>query len=171
MLDMRLSMDLELKDVPGQLLLALKPVSDANGNIISVMHHRDRKTPRGTIPVNFIVEIENVKLDNVRNQLLKSGITVVRMGEERFIKKITVVLVGHILDSDLADTVSCIDNTGFAEVVSLSLIMPAIGQPSAAYLVIRAVGEIELQKAMTILREIGEWKKLLVIEPVEEEEL
>ncbi len=166
---MRLSMDLELQDVPGQLLLALQPLKDNKANIISVVHHRDRKTPRGTIPVRLVVEMDRSKLDTIKNQLKNSGISVVRAGEDRFIEAVSVVLVGHVLDSDLGDTVSRIDSTGFAEVMDLALTMPGVNEPSSAYLKIRATGKTEIQKALGILREVGREKKLLVIEPIEVE--
>jgi len=166
---MRLSMDLELQDIPGQLLLALQPFKDNKANIISVVHHRERKTPRGMIPVRFVVEMDRSKLDTVKSQLKNSGISVVRAGEERFIEAISVVLVGHILDSDLGDTIKRIDSTGFAEVMDLSLTMPGVDEPSSAYLRIRATGKTEIQKAISIMREVGAEKKLLVIEPIEAE--
>ena len=164
---MRLSMDLELQDIPGQLMLALQPLRDNKANIISVVHHRDRKTPRGMIPVRVVVEMDRSKLESVKNQLQNSGVSVVRAGEDRFIEETAVVLVGHILDSHLGDTVSRIDSTGFAEVMDLDLTMPGVDDPSSAYLKIRAVGKAEIQKALTILRQVGEEKKLLVIEPIE----
>jgi ACT domain-containing protein len=166
---MRLSMDLELQDVPGQLLLALQPLKDNKANIISVVHHRDRKTPRGTIPVRLVVEMDRSKLDTIKNQLKGSGISVVRAGEDRFIEAVAVVLVGHVLDSDLGDTVGRIDSTGFAEVMDLALTMPGVNEPSSAYMKIRATGKTEIQKALGILREVCREKKLLVIEPIEAE--
>ncbi len=166
---MRLSMDLELQDIPGQLLLALQPLRDNKANIISVVHHREKKTPRGMIPVRFVVEMDRSKLEILKNQLKNSGIAVVRAGEDRFIEAVSVVLVGHIVDSDLGDTIRRIDSTGFAEVMDLSLSMPGIDEPSSAYLRIRATGKAEIQKSLTILREIGAEKKLLVIEPIEAE--
>lgn len=166
---MRLSMELELQDVPGQLLLALQPIRDNKGNIITVVHHRDRKTPRGTIPVRIMVEMDRTKLDRVKSELEANGVVVVSAGEERFIEEVTVLLVGHVLDSDLGDTISRIDSTGFAEVMDLSLTMPGIEEPSSAYLRIRATGKEEIQKALHILREVGVQKKLLVIEPIEAE--
>jgi len=166
---MRLSMDLELQDIPGQLLLALQPLKDNKANIISVVHHRERKTPRGMIPVRFVVEMDRSKIEIVKEQLKNSGITVVRAGEDRFIEAVSVVLVGHVLDSDLGDTVKRIDSTGFAEVMDLSLTMPGVDEPSSAYLKIRATGKAEIQKALTILRDVGLEKKLLVIEPFEAE--
>ncbi len=166
---MRLSMDLELQDIPGQLLLAMQPLKDNKANIISVVHHRERKTPRGMIPVRFVVEMDRSKIETVKNQLKESGISVVRAGEDRLIESVSVVLVGHVLDSDLGDTVNRIDSTGFAEVMDLSLTMTGVNEPSSAYMKIRATGKAEIQKALAILREVGTEKKLLIIEPVEAE--
>ena len=166
---MRLSMDLELQDIPGQLLLALQPLRDSKANIISVVHHRDRKTPRGMIPVRFVVDLDRTKIDTVKAQLRESGISVVRAGEDRFIEAVSVVLVGHVLDSDLGDTINRIDSTGFAEVMDLSLSMTGVDEPSSAFLKIQATGKAEIQKALSVLREVGAEKKLLVIEPIETE--
>ena len=166
---MRLSMDLELQDVPGQLLLALQPFKDIKANIISVVHHRDRKTPRGMIPVRFVVEMDRNKIDTVKEELKKCGISVVRAGEDRFIEAVSVVLVGHVLDSDLGDTINRIDSTGFAEVMDLALTMTGVDEPSSAFLKIQATGKAEIQKALAVLREVGVEKKLLVIEPIETE--
>jgi ACT domain-containing protein len=162
-------MDLELQDIPGQLLLALQPLKDYKANIISVVHHRDRKTPRGTIPVRVVVEVDRAKLDIIKSKLKESGIAVVRAGEDRFIESVSVVLVGHVLDSDLGDTINRIDSTGFAEVMDLALTMPGVNEPSSAYLKIRATGKAEIQEALTILRDVGKEKKLLVIDPIEAE--
>ena len=166
---MRLAMDLELQDIPGQLLLALQPFKDNKANIISVVHHRDRKTPRGMIPVRFVVEMDRSKIDTVKAQLKDSGISVVRAGEDRFIEAVSVVLVGHVLDSDLGDTINRIDSTGFAEVMDLALTMTGVDEPSSAFLKIQATGKAEIQKALAVLREVGVEKKLLVIEPIETE--
>jgi len=116
-----------------------------------------------------VIETDRSKLDTIKTQLKNSGISVVRAGEERFIEAVSVVLVGHVLDSDLGDTVNRIDSTGFAEVMDLALTMPGVNEPSSAYLKIRATGKTEIQKALGVLREVGREKKLLVIEPVEAE--
>jgi ACT domain-containing protein len=76
------------------------------------------------------------------------------------------VLIGHIIHSDIGDTIDRIDSTGFAEVVDLSLSMPAIKKTSSAYLVINAEGENELKNALEILREVAIKKDLLMIEPI-----
>ena len=66
---MRLSMDLEQQDVPSQLLLALQPFRDNKANIISVVHHRDRKIPSGMILVRFVVEMDRSKIESVNAKL------------------------------------------------------------------------------------------------------
>ena len=168
---MRLSMDLELQDIPGQLMLSLEPFKTYKGNIISVVHHRDRKTPMGKIPVRLVFEIDKPNIDKVKNQLEKNGIIVARVGEDRFVEEMSVLLVGHVVHTDLGDTINRIDSTGFAEVEDLCLKMPGIDDPSSAYMRIRATGKEEIEKSLSILREVGLQKNLLVIEPIEAEKI
>ena len=163
---MIVSMTLELKDIPGQLVLALAPISELHGNIMSVVHQHEEKTPRGTIPVQITFEIDQSVLAELIGRLEKSGVGVARVGEERLRSSVSVVLIGHIIHSDIGDTIDRIDSTGFAEVVDLSLSMPAIEKTSSAYLVINAEGEKELKNALEILREVARKKDLLMIEPI-----
>ncbi len=163
---MIVSMTLELKDIPGQLVLALSPISELHGNIMSVVHQHEEKTPRGTIPVQVTFEIDQRVLDELIERLENSGVRVARIGEERLRSSVSVVLIGHIIHSDIGDTIDRIDRTGFAEVVDLSLSMPAIEKTSSAYLVINAEGEKELKQALQILREVAGTKDLLMIEPI-----
>jgi len=163
---MIVSMTLELKDIPGQLVLALSPISEFQGNIMSVIHQHDEKTPRGTIPVQITFEIEPRVLNKLINRLEISGVKVARVGEERLRSTVSVILIGHIVHSDMGDTIDKIDSTGFAEVVDMSLSMPAIDKTSSAYLVINAIGEKELSKALDILREVSRCKDVLMIEPM-----
>lgn len=163
---MIVSMTLELKDIPGQLVLALSPISELHGNIMSVVHQHEEKTPRGTIPVQVTFEIDQGVLNELTERLENSGVRVARVGEERLRSSVSVVLIGHIIHSDIGDTIEKIDSTGFAEVVDLSISMPAIEKTSSAYLVINAVGEDELKKAVKILRDVAETKDLLMIEPI-----
>jgi ACT domain-containing protein len=114
----------------------LQPFRDNKANIISVVHlvhHRDRKTPRGMIPVRFVVKICRAKIESVNVKLKECGISVVRAGEDRLIEAVSVVLVGQVPHSDLGDTVNCIDSTGFVELMDVSLTMTGVDEPSSAY--------------------------------------
>ncbi|MFV9677856.1 MAG: amino acid-binding protein, partial [Methanosarcinales archaeon] len=77
---MKVSMSIELKDIPGQLVLALQPISDFGGNIRSVVHHRDKKTPSGRIPLQLVLEIEDRNLSVLVERLKERGVNVVRIG-------------------------------------------------------------------------------------------
>ena len=133
---------------------------------MSVVHRHEEKTPRGTIPVQVTFEIDQSFLDELIEKLETSGVGVARVGEERLRSSVSVVLIGHIIHSDIGDTIDKIDRTGFAEVVDLSLSMPAIERTSSAYLVINAIGIKELKKALEVLREVAAKKELLMIEPI-----
>lgn len=165
---MRISMDLELQDTPGQLIHILTPVSDLGGNVMSVVHHHDKKTFRNTVPVSVIFDIEERKLEELQKRLEKSGVTVVRIGKMRLRARTHILLIGHIIHTDLRHTIDEIDGTGFAEVQDLSLSMPAIDGPSSAVVTIMATGNEELKKSVEILKDIAERKDLLIIVPIDE---
>lgn len=163
---MRVSMDIELKDTPGQLLCALTPISELRGNLKSIVHHHEERTPRGTIPVQLVFEAEPDNLDAIIEKLEKNGIGISRVDEKRLIEEGAVILIGHIVHTDIQDTIDSIDRTGYAEVVDISLSMPHINTTSSASLKICAIGIKELHEAISILKDVAEKKDLLVIEPI-----
>lgn len=163
---MKISMDIELKDIPGQLVLALKPVSGLGGNILSVLHQRDKKTPAGRIPVELVIEIAETRLDRLIEQLEEQGVSVVRTGEVRLRESMVVLLIGHIVHSDLGETIDSIDRTGFAEIVGLSLSMPDVDKESSASVTLSAIGTKELDEALKILERTASKKGITVIPPI-----
>lgn len=163
----RISMDLELKDIPGQLALALAPLAEFKGNLVGVFHHREKRTPAGRIPVNVAFEIDHANLAPLLEKLAENDITVARVNEDRLIEQLSVILIGHIVHTDIKDTIDAIDNTGSAEVIDLSLSMPRIDGESSAHIVISATGKPELDHAHSVLLDIAKGKDLLVIEPIE----
>jgi ACT domain-containing protein len=57
---MRIHADLQLKDVPGTLVKALAPIAEYGGNIVGIMHSRDRVVS-GRITVSLIFDMEDEK--------------------------------------------------------------------------------------------------------------
>ena len=163
---MKISMDIELKDIPGQLVRALKPVSDFGGNLLSVLHQRDKKTPSGRIPVQLVFEIEERRLDRLVEMLKESGVNVVRIGKERLKESMVVLLIGHIVHTDIRETIDSIDSTGFAEVVALSLSMPGVDNKSSASVTLSAIGKEELKEALNILERTANKKGIMVISSI-----
>lgn len=159
-------MDLDLKDIPGQLVNALVPISDAGGNIVSVVHHHGKRTPKGTIPIQVVFDF-NDGLEALKFSLESRDIKIVRVNETRLMERRTVLLVGHIIHSDIRDTIDQIDRTGYAEVVDLAMSMPGISLKSSARIGISASGKDEARQAMNLLRKVATEKDLLVIEPID----
>jgi ACT domain-containing protein len=161
-------MKLEMKDQPGQLVAALKPISAVGGNIIAVIHQREATTPVEGLDVQIVLELPEGRLDNLLELLREQGVSVVRIGEERLLYECTLIVIGHLMHTDISDTVDRIDRTGSAEVTELSLVMPAISSPSSARITIRSTTRTEMKKAIRILREVAREKELLIIEPLED---
>jgi ACT domain-containing protein len=163
---MRIAATLELQDKPGQLLAALTPLSTLGGNIISIVHHRDQRTSRGKIPVQIVFEIDEHNHRSLIDALGKNGIDIAKINENPLIERESVILIGHIIHTDIMDTIDRIDRTGFAEVTDISIAMPEIEAESSAHIIIEATGKSELVAAVDILKGIADQKDLLVIEPV-----
>jgi ACT domain-containing protein len=164
----QVSMKLEMKDTPGQLVAALKPISEVGGNIIAVIHQRDEKKEGDVLAVQIVLELPEQRISDLLALIRAQGVNVVRIGKERLLYKQTVIMIGHIMHTDLGDTVDRIDCTGFAEVTELNMVMPAINEPSSARMVIRSVNRNEMEQALGILRGVAKEKNLLIIEPLEE---
>ena len=163
---MIVTMTLELSDKPGELLKALQPVADNGGNIVSITHQRGEVTPRGTLPVEITFEIVEERLDEVLDALRDMGMRIAEFGEERFRESVTVVLVGHIVDSDVTDSIKSIESEG-VKIIDFSLAMPDDNDDtSSARISINATCENKLSEAMESVDELCERKDLTKIQPI-----
>jgi ACT domain-containing protein len=171
---MKVTMDIELRDEPGQLILALEPVSRCQANLISVFHyHKAGNSIRGDgerVQVQLVLDAKNRKMvDQIKKELESQNIQVLRIGTEKYAETITVIMIGHVINTDIRDTINKIDNTKIAEVVDMSLSMPEINKPTSAALKINAIGRTELCKTINLLKKIAREKELLLILPIEYE--
>ncbi len=161
---MEVNLNLELKDHPGQLLDTLEPIADLGGNVISVLHHHKNKTPTGDIPVNIKLEVTNDEaLNKILDILDKKNIRVVSIGKGTLAKSITLGLLGHIVHTDLKETIERIDNLGFSQVVNISLSMPKIEKESSAILVIELEEMNYFKKLKKELYKLAKEKDLTII--------
>jgi len=167
---MKVTMDIELKDEPGQLILALEPVSRNKANLISVFHYHKSKNTIKTggekVQVQLVLDAKGCVIAKIKEDMEKTGIRILRIGEEKYRETITVVMIGHVVNTDIRDTISRIDKTGIAEVVDMSLSMPDITKPTSAALKINAVGKEELKRTIRILKDIAKEKELLLVLPI-----
>jgi ACT domain-containing protein len=161
---------LELVDEPGELLRALQPVADNGGNLLSIFHERGNLTPRGHIPVEVDLEATPDRFEVIVEALREAGVNVVRAGADRYSEELVVVLVGHLVDTDLSDTLSRIENGGSASVADVSLTGPeGTDEPSSARIRLVA-GPAGTRGALETVREVADEKGLRLIEPLTEAE-
>ena len=158
------SLHLELNDKPGQLLAAIEPVSKSGANIISISHQRDKKAADGDLIVEIVISLPEQNLPKLIDALKANGIFIGRIGTEHLTCTKTFILIGHILHTDLTDTVNRIDKKNIAEVTELHILMPSMDEPSTAKFTIKAVNEVEMENAVELLWSIAEEKHLMIID-------
>ncbi|MDV0445666.1 hypothetical protein MmiAt1_12580 [Methanimicrococcus sp. At1] len=168
---MKVTMDIELKDEPGQLIAALEPVSNNRANLISVFHyHKTNSTTKsgsGKVQVQLVLDAKSPVIQKIKEDMEKTGIRILRIGEEKYREMITVIMIGHVVNTDIRDTISRIDETGIAEVTDMSLSMPEIDEPTSAAITVSVIGKDELKKVIALLKEITKEKDLLLVLPIE----
>lgn len=164
---MKISLDVVLKDVPGQLVRALEPISQHGGNIISIVHLREELTG-GRVPVHVTIEVEPKKLDKILKELENRDIWVSKVGEVRKKEDIKVILIGHIVDTDARDTIDKINEIKGAMVADLALAMPHPEKESSAKMNIEVSSPGAAKKVMARLEKIAREKKFIIIKSLGE---
>ena len=162
---MRLNLVLELLDVPGQLLDALEPIGKLGANIVTVIHQRDVKTERGTIPVHLTLEGDEETLKRVLNTIEENDIQIIEV--DGVVKKetITTILIGNIVDQDLKETVRELNSIEGVRVADLNLKMSDNPENSASRIVIET-DYGRKNELMQSIKEFGKSKGFIVINEV-----
>jgi len=159
---MKMKLEIELLDEPGQLIKAIEPVSNFGGNITEIDHLRDQK--RGNkLPVVITFNLDKEEeLKNIIQALKKQNISVIRAEPIRSMCKKIVILVGHVFATNIKDTIDRILETH----VVVKEVTARIKRPEEASTVkfkIEAENEEKLDETVEIIREIGAKKDLFVV--------
>ena len=159
---------LELADEPGQLLAALSPIAENGGNLLSIFHERGNLTPRGRIPVEVDLECPPDRFESIVAALREEGVTVIQAGAERYGEEVTLLLTGHLIDTDLSDTLRRIERCADVSVDDLSLSAPEGTDDSSSARLRLATRSGRREAALSAVREVADAKGLDVIEPLAE---
>jgi ACT domain-containing protein len=157
---------LELADRPGELLSALAPIAEVGGNLLSIYHERGNLTPRGQIPVEVDLECPPGRFEDVVDALREAGVNVIRAGHEAYGERATVLLVGHLVDTDLSDTLSRVESCSAASVLDFSLSAPEGTDEVSSARVRLAVEDGRTDRALDRVREVADEKGLRVVTPL-----
>ncbi|MFQ5800292.1 MAG: ACT domain-containing protein [Candidatus Hydrothermarchaeales archaeon] len=161
---MRIELDVELKDRPGQLVRALEPISRLGGNIISVVHIREELTKRGRVPVHFTIDVENGGiLERILEELGERDIWISKVGEVKKKERIKVILIGHVVDTDIRDTIDRLNEIPGIMVADMALSMPNPQEETSALMDIEASRPEKIKTAISELESIAHEKSLVVI--------
>lgn len=157
---------LELDDEPGELLNALGPIAEHGGNLLSIFHERGNRTPRGQIPVEVDVEATPERFERIVDALRETGMNVVQAGAERYSEELTVLLIGHLVETDLSDTLTQFEDCSNASVADVSLtVADDAGDVSSARVRLAAhAGETD--HTLDAIREVASEKDITVISPL-----
>ncbi|MDD1774841.1 MAG: amino acid-binding protein [Methanobacterium sp.] len=162
---MRLNLVLELLDVPGQLTDVLNPIGRLGANIVAVIHQRDVKTERGTVPVQITIEGDKETLNQVLNDIEEARIEIMQVDGILRKEKITTIMVGNIVDKDVKDTVELLNRIDGVRVADLDLKMSDHPEKSASRIVIEAE-QGRRKEIMAKIKNIGQSKGFMVINEV-----
>jgi ACT domain-containing protein len=157
---------LELVDRPGELLRALEPIADNGGNLLSIFHERGNLTPRGHIPVEVDLEATPVRFDAIVDALQDEDINVIQAGADRYGEAVTLVLVGHLVETDLSNTLARIEDATSASVTDFSLSAPEGKEDTSSARVRLATESGTVDRVVTAVRDIAAEKDLRVVEPL-----
>lgn len=157
---------LELVDRPGELLSALEPIAEHGGNLLSIFHERGNLTPRGRIPVEVDLECPPARFETIVDALRDAGVNVVRAGREAYGERVTILLVGHLVETDLSDTLSRVEACTAASVLDLSLSAPEGTDGASSARLRLAVENGGVDEALSTVREVAGEKDLQVVEPL-----
>lgn len=157
---------LELADEPGELLRALRPIADNGGNLLSIFHERGSLTPRGRIPVAVDLECPPQRFDAIVDELREAGVTVIAADAEQYGERVTVLLVGDLVATDLSDTLGRVEECASASVVDLALADEAGRDGDASARLHLAIESGRTEDALAAVREVAAAKDLHVVEPL-----
>jgi len=94
---LQFDLTLALADRPGQLLKALEPIAKNGGNIISIIHEREKFTAGVYVPVSLVVDFPSYEnFRKVKEDLEKIGVDVIKSEEVIERASLTVMLIGKI---------------------------------------------------------------------------
>lgn len=155
---LKFELTLALADRPGQLLRALEPIAKNGGNIISIIHERD-KPSEGHVPVSLVVDFpSHESFGKTLKDLKGLGIAIIKSEEVVEKSRFTLILIGKVIDLRMAERIEGL------RIINLEILTP---KPNEAC--IKLDVEIPADKVDEIMenfRKISEEYDALLISPI-----
>lgn len=159
----RVNADLYVKDVPGQLVAALEPISVMEGNIVGVVHHRDQ-IMNDRIGINVTFDLaDSERLDRLLSVWKERDVHISRIGSVVETFPLDYLLIGDISPSWLETMLDRIrDSLG---IESLDIHYSAVTNTGNRTALIKAklTNKENLRKAEQLINEIVKERDILAV--------
>lgn len=161
---MRLELEVELPDAPGQLSRVLEIVADHGANVVSVVHRHEEESD-GRVPVLLQLEVEERETLGLVDAIARDHrlLSIDRHGGP---VRTAVLLVGHVFEADLRELLEGAFEEQ-AQVDAVDARIDSRAEPSAVLVRLSADDEGALSGAMGALEDHAEEHQLTVLEEVQ----
>ncbi|MFQ5710405.1 MAG: ACT domain-containing protein [Candidatus Geothermarchaeales archaeon] len=154
---MKIHLTLGLLDRPGQLLRALEPIAKNGGNIVSIIHEREKLSGE-YVPVSLVVDFPSTEnLERTKGELKDLGITLMRSEEMIEKSTLTLLLIGR---SDVKRLIRIIEGEE-AKVLNYEVSSPTSKEPCIRFDVESPAQNVD--KIVGKLRDVTEKEGLVLI--------
>ena len=159
---MKVDTVIRVKDVPGMLVRILEPIGHHGGNVISITHSR---TEKDTVSVNVSFNVkDHSSLDSIKKHFEKDNIHIASIsveGRSYYVKKsFPFILVGHVIDKDMQDTIDRINGVGMVSTVEVMMTSP---QQKSSVLMEVEVDDKKYDSVIDLIQKICKEKDFLFV--------
>jgi ACT domain-containing protein len=161
---MRMNLILEILDVPGQLVSILNPIGELGANVVTIVHKREISAAEGKAAIEIALEGERGNLQAVVDKFKEMGVPLIEVDDTIKKEKLSTILYGHIIDTDLRDTVDKINAVDGLVVSDLQLKLDGELKSTALLTIELDLGKRDI--AYNKVMEIAKEKDFLVIDEV-----
>lgn len=142
---MKMELEVELRDVPGQLSFVLDRISEHGGNVESVIHKR--ADARGEwVPVKVVLEIAPARSHRLVEALRAKVRVLAASGEAKGIP-MPLTLIGHVFDNRVDEFLETLQGSG-CRIHRVQAEMTSKEAPSAVFIDLTADSEAALDDAV-----------------------
>jgi ACT domain-containing protein len=160
---MKVHADLRLKDVPGQLVGALEPISANDGNIVGVVHHHD-VVMGGRISVNVTFIVKSQKsLEKILETWREREVDVARLSSMFETFEFEYLIIGDLSPSELKTITDGIEGIGDLDSVEIRYSVATSVEDKAAMIFGRVRRKDALDRVEDFLRHRSLDAKFLLI--------
>lgn len=144
---MMVNAELYVKDLPGQLVSSLEPISLVDGNIVGVVHDREQIINQ-RIRINVTFEIKGaIELDKLKDIWKKRDVLIARMGSVFETHTIEYMLVGEFTASYIENLIDEASNMISFESVDVSYSSKNAQSKRTAMITAEVLTEEDLDKS------------------------